>query len=78
LATIITALFWESIPRSKGLTNFTTREQIANSNRFLFNRRKKLSKFGNRSHDQHVGPAPYGGGLQFLLVLLDWVANMIR
>jgi len=37
-----------------------------------------LSWFGNRSHDEHVGPAPYGGGLQFLPVLLDWVANMIR
>jgi len=27
---------------------------------------------------KHVGPAPYGGGLQFSPALLDWVANMIR
>ena len=25
----------------------------------------------NRSHDKHVWPAPYGGGLQFLPALLD-------
>ena len=48
MATIITALFCESIPRSKGLTNFTTLcEQIANSNyqSIHFYRRKKIVQF---------------------------------
>ena len=40
-----------------------------------FRWQKILFNYGNRSHDQHVGPAPYGGGLQISPVLLDKVTK---